>query len=203
MSFADIAALTIHDVKNSLALLAGQAEARGDIAMLRCTIEASEKLTRLLIFYKSQENILCLAVDAHAPADLVIDLAEGIRGMGDIVVNTQIGAAPTLWFYDQTLVRMVLSNAMHNALRYASSQITVSVIEHDDHLELSVHDDGPGYPANVLADTGASVPSTDSGTGLGLYLAQQVAFLHENAGQHGGIELVNAHGALFILRLPR
>jgi signal transduction histidine kinase len=203
MSFAEIAALTMHDVKNSLAQLAGQAEARGDVTTLRTLIDASEKLTRLLVFYKSETSILQPVMDARSPLDLIEELGQGIRALGSITISVFGGAAPSLWFYDETLVRMVLSNALHNALRYARSQITLSAIEVDEYLEFSVHDDGVGYPESVLADVGATAPITAEGTGLGLRLAMQVAQLHANFGHYGSIRLANEHGALFILRLPK
>ncbi|MDO8177826.1 MAG: ATP-binding protein [Undibacterium sp.] len=203
MSFAEIAALTIHDVKNSLAQLAGQAEARGDVATLLTALNASEALTRLLIFYKSETSILRLAVDAHAPADLLVELGAENQSSASIMINIDCASAPTLWFYDETLVRMLLSNALQNALRYAHSHITLAARELDEFLEFVVHDDGDGYAASVLADTGASAAITPEGTGLGLRLALRIAELHENAGQRGTVILGNENGAVFILRLPK
>lgn len=203
MNFAEIAALTIHDVKNSLAQLAGQAEARGDAPTLRTALHASEALTRLLVFYKSESNILSLAVDAHAPADLIAELAAEAQGFATMAIRVESAAAPALWFYDETLVRMLLSNALNNALRYARSQITISATQADGFLELAVRDDGDGYPESVLADSGASAAITRDGTGLGLYLAQKIARLHENAGVQGSVGLANQNGAHFLLRLPK
>ena len=202
MSFAEIAALTIHDVKNSLAQLVAQAEARGDVQTLRTALNASEALTRLLVFYKSETSILTLAVDAHSPADLIAELAAETRGLADKIITTDCSAAPTLWYYDETLVRMLLSNALQNAQRFARSQIDISAIEDNGFLVFKVSDDGEGYPASVRADTGASAPITQDGTGLGLRLAHRIAALHDNAGQRGSIRLINENGAVFMLNLP-
>jgi signal transduction histidine kinase len=202
MSFAEIAALTIHDVKNSLAQLAGQAEARGDIATLRTALNASEALTRLLIFYKSESNILRLAIDAHVPADLIMELVAEHKNLSAVSILVDDAAAPTLWHFDKTLVRMLLENAIHNALRFTQTLITISAREMNGFLEFEVRDDGAGYPESVLADDHASATITPDGTGLGLRLAKRVAQMHENAGQHGEIRLSNDHGAVFVLRLP-
>jgi K+-sensing histidine kinase KdpD len=202
MSFAEIAALTIHDVKNNLAQLAGQAEARGDAATLRTALNASEALTRLLVFYKSESNILRLAVDAHTPADLIMELVAELRNTSTMSIVVKDDNAPALWHYDKTLVQMLLANAIHNALRFAQSRITISAREMDGFLEFEVHDDGAGYPESVLADEDASAAITPEGTGLGLRLAMRVARMHENAGQYGEIRLFNDHGAVFVLRLP-
>ena len=202
MSFAEIAALTIHDVKNSLAQLAGQAEARGDIATLRTALNASEALTRLLIFYKSESNILRLAIDAHVPADLIMELVAEHKNLSAVSIIVDDATAPTLWHFDKTLVRMLLANAIHNALRFTQTLITISAREMNGFLEFEVRDDGAGYPESVLADDHVSATITPDGTGLGLRLAKRVAQMHENAGQHGEIRLSNDHGAVFVLRLP-
>lgn len=203
MSFAEIAALTIHDVKNRLAHLAGKAERNGDTETLRIALEAAETLTELLAFYKSENGILRLDIEAHSPADLIEELSNETRGMGSISIEPDCSKAPTLAFYDETLVRMVLANALHNALRYARSRITISAAERDGQVVFCVRDDGVGYAASVLADPGASAAVTRDGTGLGLRLAMRIAELHENSGNRGTVVLANDSGGVFELRLPK
>lgn len=199
MSFADIAALTLHDVKNRLAQLAGRAEARGDVETLREAMEAAETLTRLLAYYRSDIGSLALTIDAHCPADLAAELAGGAD-----TVALDCSAAPTLWFYDQALVRMVLANALQNARRYARTRIVLGVAERQGFLEFVVSDDGDGFPDRVLSDvSGAATPVTRDGTGLGLRLARRIAEMHENAGHRGQISLENSAGAVFRLKLPK
>ncbi len=203
MSFAEIAALTIHDVKNRLAQLAGKAERRGDTDTVHEALEAAAALTQLLAYYKSENGILKLNVDAHAPADLVDELAGESGGAAGIALETDSSTAPTLAFYDETLVRMALVNAVHNAMRYARSRIAISVADQGTHVEFCVRDDGAGYPDSVLADAGASAGVTRDGTGLGLRLAKRIAELHENAGVGGEVVLANDNGAVFRFRLPK
>lgn len=202
MSFTEIAALTIHDVKNRLAQLAGRAERNGDADTVRSALEAAETLTQLLTFYKSENGGLRLDVEAHSPSDLVEELVNESRGMSPVPIEQDNGAAPALAFYDETLVRMVLANAIHNALRYARSRIRVGIAEQDGYCTFTVRDDGDGYPDSVLADLGASATVTRGGTGLGLRLAGRIAEQHENAGLRGSIALSNDGGGVFTLRLP-
>lgn len=202
MSFGDIAALTIHDVKNRLAQLAGQAERRGDTETVRTALEAAATLTQLLAYYRSETGILNPAINAHAPADLVDELAADYGG-GAIAIDKDCAAAPTLAFYDETLVRMVLANALQNALRHARRRIVIAAAEDGAFVEFRVQDDGAGYPAGVLADAGDSATVTREGTGLGLRLARRIAALHENEGLRGEVLLANDGGAVFALRLPR
>jgi len=204
MSFADIAALTLHDVKNRLAQLAGRAEARGDTETLHEALDAAATLTRLLTYYRSDIGSLNLDIDAHAPAELAAELAQEAALPDACKIEVDCAAAPVLGFYDETLVRMVLANALQNARRYARTRIVLAVAERGAFVEFVVKDDGPGYPQRVLADAGGdAAPVTRDGTGLGLRLARRIAALHENDGRRGQVELENAGGAVFRLSLPK
>lgn len=204
MSFAEIAALTLHDVKNRLAQLAGRAEAAGDVETTRDAIAAADALTRLLVYYRAEIGSLGLNIDAHAPAELAAELLDG-RAAGDTCsVQLDCSRAPTLWFYDEALVRLVLANAVQNAGRHARTQVRIEVAERDDWLEFIVRDDGQGYPDAVLNDPiGAATHVSRDGTGLGLRLGRRIAEMHENAGARGQIRLANEDGAVFRLILPR
>ena len=202
MRFDTLAALTLHDVKNRLATLAARAESRGDTETLACALDTAAALTQLLALYRAETGSLAVDIDAHAPGDLAADLVREVTGTTRCRVECRCAEAPALWFYDQALIRMVLSNALHNALRFARDRVTIAVAERDPWLEFEVCDDGPGYPAAVLADV-AATPFSRSGTGLGLQLTGRVAALHEHAGRRGELRLANDCGAVFTLLLPR
>ena len=205
-SFSEIAALSIHDVKNNLAQLAAEAQARGDSKSLDIALSASETLTRLLCFYKSETHQLHLQIDAQDPHELIDDLlthhASRIQTQTHLQIVNELTQAPSLWFYDKTLIQMILANVLQNALRYARQEISVSVIAHQDYLEICVQDDGIGYPSSVLENLKTSSPVTAHGTGLGLGLARRVVALHTNNGRQGEIILSNQDGAKFQMRLP-
>lgn len=205
MSFIDLAALAIHDVKNRLALLASRAEAQGDRPAVLGLHEAAAELTRLLLVYKAEKGHLGAAIDAGVPAELVGDLVREVAGMTELTVETDIGAVPTLWFYDEHLVRMVLLNAVYNALRHARHKLSIGVRGDAAWLEFSVQDDGPGFPPACLGTVPAIGQLSQEGTGLGLYLAATVAELHRNGPAAGRIELANGPdgGAIFRLFLPK
>jgi signal transduction histidine kinase len=203
MSLSDLAALTIHDVKNQLARLAGRAEEQGDPETVHIALEAAAKLTALLVLDKAEMGELRPNIEAQAPADLVDELIRESKGMcGAIVIEPDCQRAPTLAFYDATLVRMALANALNNALRYARSRIRISVAEQDGYCLFTVEDDGPGFPESVLADLGATAGISGEGTGIGLRLAGRIAAEHENRGLRGSIALANVGGGVFVLRLP-
>lgn len=202
MDFVDLAALTIHDVKNRLTLVAHHAEFGGDAETLRGVMEAAGALTRLLAFYKAEKGALASQVDARVPADLVEELVVELAKQTTLTVEADLRAAPALGFYDENLIRMVLLDALYNAMRHARSRIVVGAEEADGWLVFFVSDDGPGYPEEVLAGAGTMQPISREGTGIGLSLAARVAALHVNGDKSGGIALANAGGAVFRLRLP-
>lgn len=201
--FADLAAVVVHDVKNRLAQAAARAEASGDPEMLRGVLEASAALSRLLTCYRADKGGLGVELDARCPADLVGELQAEIGRQTRLTVQAGLDEAPVLAFYDESLVRMVLLDALYNALRHARGLVRLSAAVEGDWLVFTVADDGPGYPPELLAEPTAMSAISACGTGLGLYLAGRVAGLHRNGAQVGRIELLNADGAVFRLLLPK
>ncbi|MFZ6798186.1 sensor histidine kinase [Undibacterium sp. Di24W] len=193
--FTDIAALTIHDVKNNLAQLASEAESRGDIKSMQVAMEASGTLSGLLCFYKSETHNLHVQIELQDPAELLVDLIAAIAtnhpAKSSISIIQETSQAPGIWFYDRTLIQMVLANALQNALRYARHQITITVADYSGQLMFQIQDDGDGYPQAVLENLDSHSPVTRHGTGLGLRLAQRVMALHQNQGKSGSIRLSN------------
>lgn len=202
MNFVDLAALTIHDVKNRLTLVAHDAERRGDARTLHGVLDASATLTRLLAYYKAESGALTVNIDAQVPADLVKELVADIAHQTDLKVYAADTLSQTLCFYDEALVRMVLLDAVYNALRHAKSQITISATDAEAGVLFSVSDDGPGYPDALLAKPLVMQSLSREGTGLGIFLAQRVATLHTNRNHHGRVTLRNQGGAVFELFLP-
>lgn len=208
MSFADYAALTIHEVKNRLAALAARADSRGDRETVREALAAAHALTALLACYKAENGWLGVDIGAHVPAEMVAELVGELAGSaepgGGVEVVAAADAPDSVFFYDDALVRLVLGTAIHNARRSAAQRVVVGASADERWLKFTVSDDGPGYPAELL-DAPVLEPGSvsDHGTGLGLALARQVAALHDHGGRHGGVVLENRNGAHFTLRLPR
>lgn len=202
MHFDDLVALTIHDVKNRLTLLAAHAEHQADKPMLHGLLETACTLTDLLAFYKAEQGLLDAQINACVPSDLVSDLAQEFSQQTQLTLRTDTAQAPLLAFYDPNLIRMVLLNPLYNAVRHARSTITLSVHAEPGWLMFTVADDGEGFPPEMLEPDHLTQHPTD-GTGLGLVLAKKVAELHRHAGNSGSIRLSNQDGAVFQLRLPQ
>jgi len=98
----------------------------------------------------------------------------------------------------QALLNLILNAA--DAIGANAGQITVHAAASGDMLELSVSDDGPGFPADFLRE-GISPFRTGraGGTGLGLSIVSRLV-----RNLDGRIELVNVkpHGACVRLLLP-
>ncbi len=201
-------AAVIHDVKNRLAILAGELSRLNALDMppeLRrhATIadEQVRHITRKLVEYLTLRRAADpggLRADSRedTPALLLEELRDDAVALAgarmEIVLDT--AAAPDFWFYDRYLVLLALDSALYNALRFAGTRVTLGITPKQDGICFFVRDDGPGVQ---------TTPGSHS-TGLGLRVCEAVAQAHRNKGVHGHSVLRNdpAGGAIFELHLP-
>jgi hypothetical protein len=223
LDIATVIASTVHDMKNSLAML-GQAHAQW-LTQLPVELQGGAQrgvieyefarlngmLVQLLGLYKLGVNQLPLHPAYHELDDFigaqlarhqdVLD-SRGIRARGEVAEFDLMG------FFDQELLGSVLANVIANSIRYARSALLVSACEADGGLLLSINDDGAGYPASMLEHQGDYVlglNQSSGSTGLGLYFAARIAELHTRNGVPGRIELANGGplgGGEFRIYLP-
>src|SRR5579884_3661796 len=112
---------------------------------------------------------------------------------------------------DEGLLRRMLLNLLDNAIKYTprSGNVTVTCRSNPAGVEISVHDSGPGIPAEwqgrvferfFRGDPARSRTSADEGAGLGLSIARWIAEAHE-----GRLELTRSDpsGSVFTVFLPR
>jgi signal transduction histidine kinase len=136
-----------------------------------------------------------------------VSLFEESAGSDTTVVSELAPGNPTL-DVDPVLIRHALFNLLSNAAQVnpPGGTITVRLSSgerpegHESGWCLSVRDEGPGVPVDIMDKIFTPFFTTRSeGTGLGLPVVQHVAMLHE-----GDISVVNAKGggALFALWLP-
>lgn len=201
----DLYAAVIHDVKNQLAELALRLGKRGDAAEeMEAAMNASMRLSKMLMLHREANDQLWVTPDSVNPADLLAILAAEYRELfPSISILVDVERSPACAFFDVSLVRLALGNALHNACRHAHASVRISAFEQGGMLVFAVSDDGPGFPETILERKGKSPSeSSGTGTGLGLYLAGRIAELHRLQDRHGYIELDNSHGALFRMVLP-
>jgi signal transduction histidine kinase len=108
---------------------------------------------------------------------------------------------------DAARIQLMLKNLVGNALRYApQGPVELTLEGRDGQVKFRVRDYGPGIPPEQRAHIGEPFYRSDAsraretgGTGLGLYLARQVARAH------GGdlvLEPGEGAGALFVVTIP-
>jgi signal transduction histidine kinase len=110
---------------------------------------------------------------------------------------------------DAARIQLMLKNLLGNALRYsapADGPVELSIHCSDAQVEFHVRDHGPGIPVDQRAHIGEPFYRSDAsraretgGTGLGLYLARQVARAH---GGDLALQDTGGRGALFVVSIP-
>lgn len=219
IDFAAILANSVHDMKNSLALLLGTLEQLGQGCGRTCPLgthveqmqhhgyRLNADLVRLLTIYKIERGEYAPNVREVDVGDLLQECVEMYRPLLQargiaITADTEPELAG---YFDREMVAGIINNAVNNACRYASTRITLRGAMLGDYVEIAVEDDGPGYPQYLLDGAESDQRATDyrrGTTSLGLYFAALIAELHENRGRRGRIRYGNDGGARFSLLLP-
>ena len=197
-----LAAIIIHDIKNSLGVLEGELRRlsddvpRAQQAHVTC-LALQEKLIAFLTLYKADSQGLRAQVEAVSPLDFLDALVRehGVARSSDILLQVDETDMPLIGFFDEHLVALALEAALQNASRFARSQIALGCRKHPEGgVIFTVRDDGPGI------GTQEKKPST----GLGMDLCNAIATAHNKETRHGEARLSNhpEGGALFELCLP-
>lgn len=207
-----LVAAAIHDAKNTLNALntwlveAGREHPSAALTQARSAAQrVSAQLVELLVLYRAGEGSLRLAVDDHYPGDMVRELLAEVAPLPDqasLAIDLASVDALGAWAFDAYQVKLVLADALRNALRYGRTRVSLSVMQPaGGGLLFEVRDDSEGFPPEILA--GEDHGLTEGGTGLGLKFARLIAERHATPnGRHGRLELVNDGGAVFRLYLP-
>jgi signal transduction histidine kinase len=187
-------------------------ELRSPIASMRAQLEvaldhpdsqeweqtARDVLADTLRLSRLAEDLLALARleegggparGAGSPVDLAALVQEIPCGYSPAKVAVVADApAPCPVSGDPDALRRMLVNLVDNAVRYASSRVTVAARPAGDAVLVTVTDDGPGIPAvqaeraferfTTLDDARARPDDEVSGAGLGLAIVRATAHAH-------------------------
>jgi signal transduction histidine kinase len=175
----------------------------------RSVLEDATQLQRLV------DDLLHLArVDAGAVSnrrepvdldDIVLRDARRLRADGRVQIDISGVSAAQLRGDADELARAV-RNLTDNAVRHATSTVTLTLAEHGGRAVLTVADDGPGIPPaeqerifERFARLDDARNADTGGTGLGLAITRDIVERH-----HGTIEIDSDHapGARFRITLP-
>jgi two-component system phosphate regulon sensor histidine kinase PhoR len=178
-------------------------------AILRNAERLSRILADLLDLSRIEAGRYALelhAVPIRATAARAVELVVDRGRAKGISVTLEI-AADASALGDDDALEHVLVNLLDNAVKHASSRVTVQARETELGLRLEVRDDGPGVEPRFRTrifqrfyriDPGRSREL--GGTGLGLSI---VKHLVEAMQGRVGVEDNSPHGAVFFVELPR
>ncbi len=119
---------------------------------------------------------------AKLPITVLIEEAAAPHGGGRVTLRYESGPAPE--FPDSPMPMVAhspeilhgLRSIIQNAVQFARSRAIVAIHWTEDEIEVTIHDDGPGFSPHILSVIGEPYISTRQGTGehmgLGLFIAQ-------------------------------
>jgi signal transduction histidine kinase len=182
---------------------------------LRGAIErATDDLDGIVAVFQALLRIAEIEAGASRSAFTTLDLAPVLTDLDELYhavaeerginLNTNITGPLPVWG-DRELVQQAIANLLDNALKFSpgDTQITFIAMLHNDTIEISIADQGPGISeADRERATErffrAESARTTSGSGLGLALVAAVAHLH-----NGALRLRDNHpGLRAIISLP-
>ncbi len=213
LDFSTVLAGSVHDMKNSLAMLLGSlADILSECQTDTCSIKkelsriqhegqrVNRDLIQLLTLYKidqSQYYLNIAEVYIYDYLEEIILEHESVLSERGIDISLQCDTA-LHGFFDAELVSGVLKTIINNACQYTNDKILVSAESVDGFIKLTVTDNGKGYPAHMLFEQTTYKTTSNFGTGstgLGLYFSSQVAELHKNKKKCGYIQITNTTDA--------
>ncbi len=223
-AWSEVARRLAHEIKNPLTPIQLSAERlrRKYLEKLGDEGETLDRATRTIIHQVDALKVLVDAFSEYArqpqiemrPLDinqLILDVMDLYRGQENgIEIRAELGADLPPVRADVHRLRQILNNLLRNALdALQGREETPATGKHivirtgltdsgpAKMLELSVSDDGPGFPADLLARVFEPyVTSKVKGSGLGLAIVRRIVEEHggvivaDNQGLNGGARIV-------------
>lgn len=225
ISFTDLIASSIHDMKNSLNVQISvleklavqykdtlQPNSYQDLGgVIYQANRMNANLIQLLSLYKLDKQIYPIDIAEHSVAEVIDDVLRLYQPVLDFKrITIAVDCAPDCyWYMDRDLISGVVLNALNNAFQYTRDTIRVAAHIEGDWLELRVEDNGSGYPASMLRDEATAskqgVSFLTGSTGLGFHFSSRVTHMHRNGERQGVLIIENGGaygGGCFVIRLP-
>jgi heavy metal sensor kinase len=202
-----------HELRTPLAILKAEVElalAEGRSAdelraALRSSGEEVDRLAELaddlLILARADEGRLPMQPERIVVRELVERVGRGFAARlapRRLILEVPEGMVVEA---DPLRVEQALTNLLDNAARHGAGTIAVGAAGDGNVVELTVRDNGPGFPAGLLAhatERFARAGGGAGGTGLGLAIAESIAAAHG-----GSLEVANDDGAQVTIVLPK
>lgn len=207
---ADVA----HDLQNPLVGMRAQLE----VALTRSRTSEQETWLRSMLAATTEMELLVsdlLALEAKERPDLpppvdLVDLDsvvefEAARPRPPTNITIDVSGVQNLKVRgDEISLRRLVRNLLDNAVRHASSRVSLSLRNGQEAVVFEVVDDGPGVPPEhrerIFDRFYRADPKNREGTGLGLAIVRQVAERH--GGTVAMLPAGEGEGAHFRVELP-
>jgi signal transduction histidine kinase len=196
-------ALAVHDIKNALGILEGdlatmtQQPCAGlaERAYRQCA-QLRQRLVAFLTLYACGGSLSAHPADESPEEFLAGLLHVAIRPDDAPLRIGPCRSVPAFWYFDEQLLRMALEAGLHNAWRFARTDVVLDARVSDGFLIFRIDDDGPGLRGQD--------PTALTSTGLGTELCEAVARAHRAGGRCGHVTLQDRPegGCRFELWIP-
>lgn len=210
-----ITQLIVHDLKGPATALLANAEllkAGGlpaDLADVVDDIEIAvghldRTVKNLLDLSRAEDVGLSVLLQPFDLRALAAETAGNLRGLAKLhQVHIALDVSVDSFTGDRELIRRMLANLLHNAIRHSppASDVELSAARDGANVVLEVRDRGPGLtPAEADGIFDPYVSRTGAGHGLGLVFCRLAAEAHR-----GTIEVLprEGGGTTFLVRLPQ
>ena len=223
IDFSTVLAGAVHDMKNSLAMLLGSiSDITSQCSPDSCPMHGkfhrmqheaqrvNRDLILLLTLYKMDEGQYFFNVDEiniyEFLEEIILEHKDLLESYG-IKISLACDLNLTGYF-DRSLISNIIKTIISNAYQYTSNQITISADINKNYTQISVIDNGPGYPEEMIIngpEMSSGVNFGTGSTGLGLYFSSRVAELHKSKNKTGYIKINNntePSGGCFSIYLP-
>ena len=207
-----------HELRTPLAILRTELELalrRGRTpeeleAALSSAAEEADRLTRLaedlLVIARSDQGRLPVRLEAIDGGELLAWVRERFAGRAARAgcdIRVEAGGHAHL-HGDRMRVEQAVGNIVENAIRHGADTVELGAVERDEFVDLTVRDDGPGFPEAFIEHAFERFARADharsrGGTGLGLSIVAAIADAH---GGSAGARNRPEGGAEVWIRLP-
>lgn len=185
-----------HDLRNPITVLKGSIKLLGQKEPDRQVIDRLESYTLRIEQYveamSSMERLEQMPVRTEyiTISGLRADLEETARLLAPSLHTLfSVPEEGDVWI-DRGIFLMAAENLINNAARFAKKELKISLILMENRLCLTVADDGPGFPSELLENGPKPFGKTEEGGehfGMGLYSSSILCMKHG-----GSLQLENA-----------
>jgi two-component system, OmpR family, sensor histidine kinase KdpD len=210
-----------HDMRTPLAVIGGAASALMDKvelpaperqALARSIVDEATQMTQVIANVLDMTRLESGRVTLHEEWTSIEEVAASAlrraqARLADRPVLLDIDRNVPLVRADPVLLEQLLVNLLDNAARHTPPGTNVTLGAHRgyDEVEVTVSDDGPGFPHDIDPDKlfekfqRGRTEGAQGGVGLGLTICRAIARAH---GGEIRAERIPAGGALFVLTFP-